>query len=93
MSGHTDWVRCISVDKQGKIAASGSSDQTVRLWDISSGTCLSVLSGHGHVVETVVFSDFSEDSPSSARFLASGSRDKTIRIWDPMTAQCLHILV
>lgn len=35
--------------------ASGSNDQSVRVWDIASGECKADLRGHDHVVECVVF--------------------------------------
>ncbi|KAF2462479.1 uncharacterized protein BDR25DRAFT_202744, partial [Lindgomyces ingoldianus] len=50
--------------------ASGSDDNTVKIWDASSGACLSTLKGHSNVVISVAF------SPDSTR-LASGSHDET----------------
>ena len=55
LSGHGDWVRTLDVDESGRLVATGSNDQTVRVWDISTGECKAELRGHDHVVEFVSF--------------------------------------
>lgn len=32
--GHTDWVRCLVVDGEKELLYSGSSDQTIRCWEV-----------------------------------------------------------
>jgi WD40 repeat protein len=60
--------------------ASGSDDNTIRLWDLASGACERVFAGHqGSVIALAVLDDGR---------LASGSRDKTIRLWDPASGAC-----
>ena len=54
--------------------ASGSYDNTIRVWDTKSGLTLKVLNGHTDSVSTLVV------LPDGT--LASGSDDKTIRVWD-----------
>ena len=41
--GHTDGVNCLTY--WNTIAASGSDDHTVRLWDLVNNSCISVLDG------------------------------------------------
>jgi WD40 repeat protein len=43
--GHTSPVYGIALNGDGRMLASGSFDGTVRLWELSSGTCLRVVRG------------------------------------------------
>jgi platelet-activating factor acetylhydrolase IB subunit alpha len=54
-TGHSDWVRCLSVSLDGIHVASGSSDQSIVVWKISTGQVVQTLRGHEHVVECVSF--------------------------------------
>ncbi|KAF9363945.1 hypothetical protein BGX34_002960 [Mortierella sp. NVP85] len=80
-----DWatvhsIFCIAYSPQGDRLASGSSDNTVRLWDAKKGNCLRLLKGHSNHVQGVAF------SPNGG-MVASASDDKTLRIWDVETGQ------
>jgi WD40 repeat protein len=39
----------VAFDRDGQRLVSGSSDNTVRVWDAGSGECLEVIAGHGDV--------------------------------------------
>ncbi|XP_033112289.1 ribosome biogenesis protein bop1-A-like [Anneissia japonica] len=52
--GHDSYVRTISVDPSGQWLASGSDDQTVRLWEVSTGRCMQVIKMSG-VVESIAW--------------------------------------
>ena len=65
--------------------ASASNDETVKIWDASSGACLQTLKGHSSDVSSVAFSH------DSTR-LASASYDRTVRIWDTSSGACLQTL-
>ena len=72
----------------GRRLASGSSDQTVKVWDAASGQCLLTLPGHQGWVQACAW------SPDGRR-LASGSDDNTMKVWDAASGQCLwtgHVL-
>ncbi len=44
--GHTSAVRCVAFDPDGLTLASGSSDTTIKLWDLANGNLLNSLEGH-----------------------------------------------
>src|SRR5262249_23139618 len=59
----------------GQTLASGSTDKTVRLWNVATGTELGVpLTGNTHSVESVAFTP-------DGQLLVSGSADHTVRVW------------
>jgi len=72
LSGHTDDVYSVSFDNTG-ILASGSADQTIKLWTVSTGALIMTLSGHTDWVRSVSF--------DNTGILASGSDDNTIKLW------------
>ena len=53
----------------GYLLASCSMDQTIRLWNLKTGECLSVLNEHTHVIEHIAFSNAAADA-SLTRMLA-----------------------
>lgn len=50
-------------------------DETVRIWDATTGECIRTLEGH---TSYVYYASFSPDG----KRIVSASLDKTIRIWD-----------
>ena len=41
--GHSDWVRSVAMSADGRIAVSGGSDKSIRVWDVEKGECLNVM--------------------------------------------------
>jgi len=75
LRGHEHIVSAIAVSTDGKTLASGSVDNTVKLWDVASGQNLATLKEHGDAIWSVAFSP-------DGKTLASAGRDKTIRPWE-----------
>jgi WD40 repeat protein len=81
--GHTGIVSAVAVLPDGR-AISGSSDSTIRLWDLETGRCLRTLYGHADSVTGVAV------LPDGHQAI-SGSNDKTLRLWDIETGACLRV--
>jgi DNA-binding beta-propeller fold protein YncE len=82
---HTQCVSSVAFSPDGTRLASGSLDNTVRVWDARSGQQLLALKGHTDTVTSVAF------SPDGTR-LASGSDDQTVKVWDARSGQQLLAL-
>ena len=75
--GHTDSVLSIAFSPNGKLLASGSRDNTVRLWNMETDE-ITKLYGHRGWIYSVAFSP-------DGRTLAVGSWDKTVVLWKEVT--------
>ena len=78
--GHERSVQSVSFSPDGQTIVSGSSDNTIRLWDVGTGKHLRTLTGHKGPVYSVSFSP-------DGQILASGSWDCNIRLWDAVTGR------
>ncbi|RYP31995.1 hypothetical protein DL767_005440 [Monosporascus sp. MG133] len=68
--------------------ASGSHDNTVKIWEPATGRCISTLKGHTGWVKSVTWSY----DTGEAAWLASSSMDNIIKIWNPTTGRCISVL-
>ena len=76
--GHARAIQAVAWSPDGRYIASGSSDNTVQVWDASTNDTVTVYQGHSDEVRAVVW------SPNS-QFIASASFDHIVRVWDANT--------
>ena len=78
VSAHKDAVYSLALSPDGKILATGSYDQKIKLWDTETGQELRTLSGHNGCVYALAFRP-------DGKILASASADRTVKLWDAAT--------
>ncbi len=74
LKGHAGTVTSVAFSPSDKILASGSADQRVRLWDLTTGEHLHTFSNHTSKISALAF--------ARDDVLASGSSDGNVFIWD-----------
>jgi WD40 repeat protein len=74
LQGHSNSIISVTFSPDGKYLASGSLDNTIRLWNFEQKKEVTMLQGHTDNVYCVAFSP-------DGKYLASGGCDKTIKLW------------
>ena len=77
---------CCNFNPQSSLIVSGSFDESVKVWDVKSGTCTKTLPAHSDPVSAVAFN-------RDGTLIASSSYDGLVRIWDTANGQCVKTLV
>ncbi|KAG9044890.1 hypothetical protein FS842_001360 [Serendipita sp. 407] len=75
LKGHGDGVWSLAFSPDGSKLVSGSSDNTIRIWNLQTRSHMITLEGHTHTVLSVAFSLDNQK-------VVSGSHDKTVRVWN-----------
>ena len=71
--GHSGGIYQLAISPNQQMIASASVDKTSKVWNISTGECISTMKGHISEVRSVVF--------YSNEILITGSYDKMIKVW------------
>jgi len=85
LSGHSGSVWSVAISPDGQTLVSGSEDQTIKIWNLTTGQLSRTLSGHSDTVRSLALSQ-------DGKILASGSGDRTIKLWDLQTGKLLRNL-
>jgi WD40 repeat protein/tRNA A-37 threonylcarbamoyl transferase component Bud32 len=85
LTGHSNSVRSVAFSRDSRTLASGSWDNTIKLWDVQTQREIVTITGHSNGVLSVAFSP-------DGRTLASGSWDNIIKLWDVQTQRQIATL-
>jgi WD40 repeat protein len=84
LKGHTQSVSSVAFSPDGTTLASGSWDQTIKLWSADAGSCFRTLDNTNGIACGIVMSvAFSPDGKT----LVSGQCDGTIKLWDVVSGK------
>ncbi|ORY89421.1 WD40-repeat-containing domain protein [Leucosporidium creatinivorum] len=76
LEGHTANIKAVRfMGAEGKQLVSGSSDNTVRIWDTSTSNCTTIMRGHRSRIWDV-------DATTNGDRIASASGDRTVKVWN-----------
>jgi WD40 repeat protein len=75
MAGHQSDVTCLAITPDGHFAVSGSTDKTVKVWNLAVGKEIRSLEGHKDQVSCIAI------TPDGS-FAVSGSEDNTLKVWE-----------
>ncbi|CAG8520389.1 6639_t:CDS:10 [Dentiscutata erythropus] len=97
-SGHEGNVKCVEfVGEEGREIVSGSSDNTIRIWDIESAKVKGILTGHESRIWDIssnkngsMISSASGDG-TIKNHIVTGGYDKKIRLYDVSTGKLVKI--
>ncbi|MGB8321751.1 MAG: GAF domain-containing protein [Candidatus Acidiferrum sp.] len=85
LQGHSGWVTGLAFTPDGRRLVSGSWDQTVKMWDVSTGLPVGVVSNNIHYVQALA-------SSRDGRWIAAENSADSVTIWDTATGQPVHTL-
>ncbi|MGH1395669.1 MAG: WD40 repeat domain-containing protein, partial [Trichormus sp.] len=85
---HSNRVTSLAISPDGKILASGSSDDTIKLWNLATGEQIRTLG----VVYPERYYNSVTAIPISPSVAAIGSSDNTIKLWNLATGEQIRTL-
>ncbi|HEX5888193.1 MAG TPA: caspase family protein, partial [Pyrinomonadaceae bacterium] len=86
LKGHGRAVGKVAFSRDGKLLATGGTDNTIKIWDLAAKRELATLTGHTANIESL---DFHPDG----RLLATAGEDGSTFLWDTKTGEHLLTLI
>ncbi|HEY1483975.1 MAG TPA: GAF domain-containing protein [Candidatus Acidoferrum sp.] len=86
LQGHSGWVTGLAFTPDGRRLVSGSWDQTVKMWDVSTGLPAGMVSNNIQYVQALA-------SSRDGRWIAAENSADSVTIWDTGTGQPVHTLL
>lgn len=67
-------ITCLQILQEGKYLLGGSSDGSIKIWDIEAGKCIKTLKEHTSAINSIIVL-------SDEKFIST-SEDKTMKVWE-----------
>jgi WD40 repeat protein len=85
LSGHTDMVWSVALSQDGQTLVSGSQDNTIKVWNPTTGELSRTINAQAGSVRAVSLS-------ADGKTLAAGNGDNSIKVWDLPTGKLRYTL-
>lgn len=83
LTGHTDWLTCIGYSRDGERLITGSMDNSVRIWEVATGTQISIFNEHAQRIVSAAFVGDGENA-------ISADADGSVNVWQIGTGKVLR---
>jgi len=88
LKGHSRSVDAICLIGNGQTLVSTGADQSLRVWDMESGTLIRTMNQHTKPVNALELRPVRDGLP----MVASAARDRTIRFWQPTIGRMVRYI-
>ncbi len=85
LTGHSRWVTAVAISPDAQTIASGGLDDSIKIWERTTGSLLQTLTGHHKPINCLSISP-------DGQTLVSGSDDDTVRLWQLADGNLLRTL-
>jgi len=85
LTGHQSWVTAVAFNPRTATLVSGSLDDSIKVWNLQSGSLMFTLNGHPRGVNDVAIS-------TKGQVLVSCGDDGTVKVWNLTAGRRLHTL-